>query len=192
MISKNKRAEKILGKRIIGQIEIDRNFDYKCPICEGEVQLSEYNEFMWCPICNLDIPEVFCCKIYGKEHSKILIDKFLNFVENVKRNPSLSNFAEDMYAKTLLANLIANILNQSENKEMEFRRFRFLLYKIYKDLKEEGINVKLPHYWFIDGPHVWLKGLPAVFKLRIKKDNKNPKIYKVTILLDKRINLKAI
>jgi hypothetical protein len=36
-------------------------------------------------------------------------------------------------------------------------------------------------------PHIYLKGLPAVFKLRVKKSETDRKIFKVTILLDKRI-----
>jgi len=63
------------------------------------------------------------------------------------------------------------------------------LFELYYELKDQNVDIKLPHYWYIDGPHIYLKVLPAVFKLRVKKSETDHKIYKVTILLDKRIKL---
>jgi len=74
MHSKNKTAEKLLGKRPSGTLLFDAfEQGYVCPICnygaeaeweDGEysiseeraVTFSEYNGFVWCPNCNIDIP----------------------------------------------------------------------------------------------------------------------------------------
>ena len=97
----------------------------------------------------------------------------------------VGHYGEDVNAQILLANCIISLLKKTG--EIEFRRFRFLLYEMYADLLKDNIDIKLPHYWYIDGPHIGLMQLPAVFKLRVKKSTEDPKIYKVTILLDKRI-----
>jgi hypothetical protein len=57
---------------------------------------------------------------------------------------------EDMEATKLLAYSIINILEQEG--EMEFRKFRFILFELYSELKDQNVDIKLPHYWYIDGP----------------------------------------
>lgn len=67
-ISKNERAEKLVGKRLEGGNPIDYpcEIGYWCPICKIEwdedLQFSEYNGFMWCPRCNKDYPSPLCAK----------------------------------------------------------------------------------------------------------------------------------
>jgi len=97
----------------------------------------------------------------------------------------IGHYMEDMEAQNLLASCIIMLLKKTG--EIDFRTFRFLLYEMYSDLLREKIDIKLPHYWYKDGPHIYLRGLPAVFKLRIIKSEVDHKIYKVTILIDKRI-----
>jgi hypothetical protein len=68
--SKDERAEKLLGKRGSGTaVFMPHELGYSCPICgsEDEVNLdwSEYNSFIYCHKCNLDIPSCLCEK-YGE------------------------------------------------------------------------------------------------------------------------------
>jgi len=72
-VSKNKRAEKIVGKRDIpyNSIIFDQpcELDYHCPVCKYDnpkdsfderLEWSEYNGFIWCSVCNKDYPSVLC------------------------------------------------------------------------------------------------------------------------------------
>jgi hypothetical protein len=180
MISKNPRAEQIVGKRLGGFTQHPSKCF--CPICGEYPQLSEYNYFMWCPKCNIDIPEVYCFRPVNPEEVKFCTDHFLNIFAEEKAKSYLPNFMEDVNAKANLAYCIINLLRnlqEDQSKDLEFRAFRFLLFKLYKDLEETGINIKLPHYWYVDGPHIYLKGLPAVFKLKVRKSEEDPKIYKI-------------
>ena len=70
-ISKNERAEKLLGKRPQGQpIDYPCELGYKCPVCKYELitdgnyderlQWSEYTTFLYCYTCNKDYPSVLC------------------------------------------------------------------------------------------------------------------------------------
>jgi len=181
--SKNNRAKRVVGMRLgSGYADLVPNF---CPLCGAGLKLSEYNHFVWCPSCNIDIPEVLCYHPTNMGQVKIFTDKFLDTIEEIQsKSLPLRDFGEDTQARTNLAYCIINILKQGE---MDFRTFRFMLYKLYKDLEGQGIDIKRPHYWYVDGPHIYLRGLPAVFKLRIKKSEDDPKIYKVTILLNKKV-----
>jgi len=186
MCSKNDRAKRLMGLRAIGE-ELNPNFSFICPVCRNTLQLSEYNNFLWCKSCNIDMPIYLGRQTLSIDDVKIITEEFLDLIENIKRNPSIANYGENRRAKTSLAYCIISILEKEG--EMEFRKFRFMLFELYSSLKMKNIDIKLPHYWYIDGPHIYLRGLPAVFKLRIKKSEVDQKIYKVTILLDKRIKL---
>ena len=181
--SKNNRAKRVVGMRIgSGYTDLVPNF---CPLCGAGLKLSEYNHFIWCPSCDIDMPEILCYHPTNVEQIKVFTNRFLDTIEEVQtKYIPLKDYMEDVQARTNLAYCIINLLKHGE---MEFRTFRFMLYKLYRDLEEQGIDIKLPHYWYIDGPHIGLMQLPAVFKLRVKKSTEDPKIYKVTILLDKRI-----
>lgn len=82
--SKNERAEKLVGKRIArgNPIDLPCELDYWCPICKIEVdeglQWSEYNGFLWCEKCNLDIPSALC-----KKNTKDGIKVYLDCVERL-------------------------------------------------------------------------------------------------------------
>ena len=93
-ISKNKRAEKLMGLRKKGQpIDYPIELGYRCPICKktGEekmLEFSEYNAFMYCPSCNIDIPS--CCCVGntniikwkdGKEIVQRMSEVFLDSIE---------------------------------------------------------------------------------------------------------------
>jgi uncharacterized protein YbaR (Trm112 family) len=189
MNSKNDRAKKLMGLRPIGEV-LNPNFSFICPVCQNALQLSEYNNFLWCKYCNIDMPIYLGWKVLLIDDVKAITKDFLNLIENIKKNPSIANYMENIRSKTSLAYCIISILEKEG--EIEFRKFRFLLFELYSNLKTKNIDIKLPHYWYVDGPHIYLRGLPAVFKLRIKKSLEDPKIYKVTILLDKNISPKCI
>ncbi len=77
--SKNELAEKVVGKRNLAGNPIDFPVElgYKCPLCgdtyktwpangkdiEGvdeRLEWSEYEGFLWCSECNIDIPSCLC------------------------------------------------------------------------------------------------------------------------------------
>jgi hypothetical protein len=66
MVSKNKEAEELLGLRKKGTSVFQPvELGYVCPICNTEsedLRFSEYNGFLWCPKCDLDIPSCLCKK----------------------------------------------------------------------------------------------------------------------------------
>jgi ribosomal protein L44E len=75
-LSKNRRAEIILGKRNLppGSIPFDQpcELGYHCPVCKYEhfrvnqmtwderLHWSEYEGFIWCSVCNKDYPSCVC------------------------------------------------------------------------------------------------------------------------------------
>lgn len=63
-ISKNQLAEEVMGKRKpVIPVFMPVELGYRCPLCkqEGEtLEFSEYNGFLWCETCNLDIPSCLC------------------------------------------------------------------------------------------------------------------------------------
>lgn len=97
--SKNKRAKKLMGLRKKGTpLFVPVELGYYCPICNSKskpLRFSEYNSFMWCPNCNLDIPSCLC----KMRHEPNIIDKhspireriemqteiFLDSVEEIKK-----------------------------------------------------------------------------------------------------------
>ena len=97
--SKNERAKDLCGSRREGQpLFLPHELGYACPICgsSDEINLhwSEYEFFLWCKKCNLDIPSVLCVKYYEPKLSEdIMADEeqikkatkiFLDCIENVK------------------------------------------------------------------------------------------------------------
>jgi len=63
----NKRVTKVCGyRRENGQPLFQPcELGYSCPICgcaNEELCWSEYNYFLWCPVCNADIPSCLCVK----------------------------------------------------------------------------------------------------------------------------------
>jgi len=102
--SKCERAEAVMGLRHPGGIQLfePSELGYECPICHtphvspdgepneyGVLHFSEYKGFMWCPVCNIDIPSFFCVhpsKIDTKEKVGFWRKIFLDFVEEIKRD----------------------------------------------------------------------------------------------------------
>ena len=100
--SRNKRAEKIVGFRAKGTpIDLPCELDYNCPIChrhcvhcednpshlhDETLEYSEYNGFMWCPNCNIDIPSFLCLRANTKEAVEIYTNRFLDFILEMKKN----------------------------------------------------------------------------------------------------------
>ena len=65
--SKDLKAEEYLGMRESGQpLFGPHELGYVCPICgegnEVNLEFSEYNSFLWCRNCNIDIPSCLCVK----------------------------------------------------------------------------------------------------------------------------------
>jgi uncharacterized protein YbaR (Trm112 family) len=75
-VSKNKRAEEIVGLRDFpaDAIPFDQpcELGYHCPVCkykhfthgqmiwDERLQWGEYNGFLWCSVCNKDYPSCLC------------------------------------------------------------------------------------------------------------------------------------
>lgn len=72
-VSKNERAEALMGRRETGGIAFDLPVElgYWCPVCrvaspdeEGRyderLHWSEYQGFLWCEVCNKDYPSALC------------------------------------------------------------------------------------------------------------------------------------
>lgn len=84
--SKNHRANLLCGQRPPGSsIITPHELGYACPLCgaDDEVNLdwSEYNYFLWCKQCNLDIPSCLCVKYYEPK----LIDDEMTDKQKIER-----------------------------------------------------------------------------------------------------------
>ena len=99
--SKNKRAEELMGLRSKGQpIDLPCELGYNCPIChnhckqcdDGEglhdetLEFSEYNDFMWCPKCNIDIPSFMCLRAVNIELVKTYTERYLNAINDIRQD----------------------------------------------------------------------------------------------------------
>ena len=72
--SNNPNAETIVGKRNLPEgtitFDIPAELGFHCPLCnykhtvngnyDERLEWSEYNGFLWCSVCNLDIPSCLC------------------------------------------------------------------------------------------------------------------------------------
>lgn len=69
--STNKRAGELLGYRTNGiSIDAPCELGYHCPVCKYELETngsfderltwSEYNDFLWCSVCDKDYPSCLC------------------------------------------------------------------------------------------------------------------------------------
>jgi len=98
-VSKNPNAEKICGLRERGTALFEpHELGYACPICgaddEENLYWSEYNYFIWCKKCNLDIPSILCVKyprprlsnepLGERERVEFQIKLFLECLEHFK------------------------------------------------------------------------------------------------------------
>ena len=91
--SKNEYAKKVVGLRKLPKntIIFDQpcELDYHCPVCKYDnivngnyderLEWSEYNEFIWCSVCNKDYPSCFCIPDMDKA-----IDIFLTSLQQVR------------------------------------------------------------------------------------------------------------
>jgi hypothetical protein len=105
-VSENLEAEKIFGRRIKGTpFQLPFELDYACPLCttgihEGisvfdkqgnikeafqRLEFSEYNYFMWCSKCNLDIPSFLCLTPKSREAIEIYTERFIEFGKELKQ-----------------------------------------------------------------------------------------------------------
>ena len=85
--SKNEVAKVVVGLRGRGQsFDLPWELGYACPVCggadEATLDFSEYNGFIYCEHCNLDIPSCLCVK-YEKfnEHKLSKRDKIIRATE---------------------------------------------------------------------------------------------------------------
>ena len=103
-VSKNKRAEQLMGRRISlddetkGVVCFSQPFEegYVCPICstnspskknDESLHWSEYNGFLWCRKCNLDIPTLLCTPHDNSRESIIrMTSLFLDLVSYAARD----------------------------------------------------------------------------------------------------------
>lgn len=99
LISRSEKIEQICGRRKGGiPIQFPFELDYHCPICGKEpvkvdsnnelellhLHFSEYNYFMWCERCNIDIPSLLCLKAHSKYAVSIYTDRFLQMVSSIQ------------------------------------------------------------------------------------------------------------
>lgn len=81
-VSKDERAEKILGRRVTTSPEghailpFDQPVElgYWCPVCQvppivdgqfdERLHWSEYNSMLWCSVCNVDYPSALCIPLF--------------------------------------------------------------------------------------------------------------------------------
>ena len=79
-IRENNFAILVVGKRDVENIEQPFELGYICPTCKNKhLQWSEYNTFLYCGKCNLDIPSCFC-----KKNIKEGIEIYLKSVNTFK------------------------------------------------------------------------------------------------------------
>lgn len=104
--STNPLAAKIAGKRGKGEpLMMPWEMDYNCPVCHQHCSLcegsrshgdnfddslcfSEYNYFMWCPKCNIDIPSMLCLRANTKEKVRWYTERFLDMLTKAKEKKS--------------------------------------------------------------------------------------------------------
>jgi hypothetical protein len=65
MTSTKDYVEQIMKRRGIGTpIDLPWELGYVCPVClqgdECNLHWSEYNGYLWCAICDIDIPSCMC------------------------------------------------------------------------------------------------------------------------------------
>ena len=82
-------------------INIPAELDYYCPIChktckicdgtkkfkpihDETLEFSEYEGFMWCPVCEIDIPSFLCLRANTKEKVKIYTERFIDYFKVIK------------------------------------------------------------------------------------------------------------
>ena len=111
-VSKDDRAKSLMGYRneghpggnaLFGPMELG----YICPVCgdgkfDESLHWSEYDGFVWCQKCNLDIPSCLCVKYSGKlekltprNRTDRAIKIFLDTVESCLKRQSPPKEAPD-------------------------------------------------------------------------------------------------
>jgi len=88
-VSKNEEAERICGRRPHGNALFQPcELGYACPICgasdETTLYWSEYNCFIYCKNCNLDIPSCLCKKYPEPRLTDKPLSKRERVIENTK------------------------------------------------------------------------------------------------------------
>jgi len=88
-ISKNEQAERICGRRPHGNAVFEpHELGYACPICgasdETTLYWSEYNYFIYCKNCDLDIPSCLCKKYPEPRLADKPLSKRDRIIENTK------------------------------------------------------------------------------------------------------------
>lgn len=93
--SKNERAERIVGKRLVGMvIDYPSELGYHCPVCKYEqekdgylderLEWSEYKGFIYCRECNKDYPSCLCMPDIDKA-----IEIYLDCIEEGQKKDEL-------------------------------------------------------------------------------------------------------
>jgi hypothetical protein len=147
LISSNPKIEKIARKRatttpdgkrrIAGMLLEPFELDYFCPICgdhpeihlkeDNEIELlhlefSEYNYFMFCKRCNLDIPSYLCLRARNKVEVKSYTDHYLEMIYELKENKefeiiqSILIFLENHTQTELINNLERRVNKIKKNQ----------------------------------------------------------------------------
>ena len=109
-ISKNKEAERMCGERPHGNALFEpHELGYACPICgasdEKTLCWSEYNCFIYCKNCNLDIPSCLCKKYPEPRLTDKPLTKRERVIENTKTFLKCLEFVKEKQAEVTEAKI---------------------------------------------------------------------------------------
>lgn len=133
-MASNERANLVVGKRPEAiQLFIPGELGYFCPLCfkEGRIknlediemdeslEFSEYNGFLYCEECNLDIPTFFCLHINNGKKLSLYKFRFIDFCEKLICNKFTKNPNEKTYPFVIkyFSNLKKGKYQKPENLE---------------------------------------------------------------------------
>lgn len=159
-VHKNPDAERICGIREAGRhanmMLEPFEVGYQCPICKTiawkpgadyineitALEFSEYDGFMYCPKCNIDLPSYFCLhpSQFTKEKIKPHVDNYLIMIERFQKRVMGKQAGEidtiQLQEQVLeLKKEVEYYKNFSHNFHESF--------KTYKEFKEENKEEKL-------------------------------------------------
>jgi hypothetical protein len=164
--SKNPNVQLIMGIRGAGQhgnpIMEPWELGFECPICHTKsdfdksgnlkhenqlLRFSEYNAFLWCPKCNIDLPTMFCYSkeaLDTKEKVQEATINYLSVIENglmrlksLKHKSTLKKKESDL----LIAELRIE-LEHEKNFKLSFFDSNILKMLLKERLKEEKARKK--------------------------------------------------
>ncbi|HYA61507.1 MAG TPA: hypothetical protein VED16_05440 [Candidatus Acidoferrum sp.] len=110
------------------------------------------------------------------------------YIRELEKNPLLAftflniidKFCADRYLKTEIFENYPDLkLNLSKQDYiLTPSRFYRIVFMLCNGLRKEGLDLKLPYYWYKSGPIIYLKDIPKVFKvIRVNKTQQIVAVY---------------